>query len=147
MLIKKFDEDLKKALKGAKPIRVSVIRMLKADINNQAMKMKKDSLNDDDVLKIVRKHIKQRNESIEQFKKGNRPDLVKNEQSELKVLLEYMPEQMSEKELDNIVRSIIEETEASSKKDMGRVIKACMDRVKGQADGKSISTIVMKYLR
>jgi len=146
MLEEKLNEELKVALKGKNAIKASVIRMLKADINNTAIKLKKASLSDEEVLKVIQRHIKQHNDSIEQFKNGNRMDLVEKEEKELEILKTYIPEQISDEKLEAIVKDAIKETEATTKKDMGKVIKIVIEKAGGRADGKRVSQAVQKLL-
>ncbi len=147
MLEEKLNEDLKKALKGKDAVKTSVIRMLKADIINAAIKLKKKALSDDEVLKIIRQHISKHSDSIEQFKKGNRDDLVQKEEKELEILKGYMPEQLSDTELQALVKSVIEELGGiTTKKEMGKVIKAVLEKAKGAADGKRVSAIASRLL-
>lgn len=146
MLRDKLDQDLKGALKARNDLAVSVIRMLKADMTNTAIKLKKDSLDDSDVLKIIQQHISRHKDSIEQFKKGKRDDLAQKEERELKILEGYVPEQMSDAELEKIAKSVIEEIGSSAKSDMGRIIKAVLDKTKSKADGKRVSLAVSKFI-
>ncbi len=142
----KLNEDLKNALKAKDAVKISVIRMLKADIMNVAIKLKKKALSGDEVLKIIRQHISKHKDSIEQFKKGNRDDLVQKEEKELEILKAYMPEQLSDAELQTLVKSTIEELGATTKKEMGKVIKAVLEAAKGKADGKRVSAIASRLL-
>lgn len=146
MLEEKLNHDLKDALKGQNKVKLLVIRMLKADIHNMAIKLKKKSLSDNDILMVLQRHVRQRNESIEQFKKGDRFDLVEKEQGELAVLKTYLPEQLSDDELKAIIHAVIEETGATTKKDMGKVIKATLEKAQGRADGKRVSQAVQPFL-
>lgn len=146
MLEKKLNEDLKNALKAKDAVKLSVIRMLKADITNAALKLKKKALGDDEVLKIIRQHISKHKDSIEQFKKGNRDDLVQKEEKELAILKAYMPQQLSDSELEKLVKSTIEELGATTKKEMGKVIKAVLEAAKDKADGKRVSQIASQLL-
>lgn len=146
MLEKKLNEDLKSALKAKDAVKVSVIRMLKADIMNAVIKLKKKALGGDEVLKIIRQHISKHKDSIEQFKKGNRDDLVQKEEKELEILKAYMPKQLSDGELETLVKSTIEELGATTKKEMGKVIKAVLETAKDKADGKRVSQIASQLL-
>jgi len=146
MLLDVFENDFKKALKEGQSIKVSVIRMLKADITNTALKLNKDTLDDVDILKVVHRHIKQRRDSIEQFKKGNREDLVRQEEKELSILEAYYPKQLEDKELEAMIKSAIEETGASGMKDMGKVIKCVLEKAQGKADGKRVSQLLQRLL-
>ena len=146
MLEDKLNEDFKKALKERDAIKISVIRMLKADITNTLIKLKKKSLTDEDILKIIRSSISKHVDSIEQFKKGKRDDLVKKEEAELEVLKSYLPKEADIEQVKEIIQEVIKETGASGKSDFGRVMKAAMEKLKGRADGKTVSTVVNELL-
>ena len=143
----KIDNEYKTALKAKDAIKVSTLRMLKAEINNVKLNQSKPELKEVDIIKIVHRQIKQHKDSIEQFEKGNRTDLAEKEKKELAILSDYMPEQLSEEELRKIITETIKELEATTKKDMGKVIKAVMGKAKGKADGKAVSQIVSQMLR
>lgn len=143
----KIDNEYKTSLKAKDAIKVSTLRMLKAEINNVKLNQSKPELKEADVIKIVHRQIKQHKDSIEQFEKGNRTDLAEKEKKELAILSDYMPEQLSEDELKKIITETIKELEATTKKDMGKVIKAVMGKAKGKADGKAVSQIVSQMLR
>ncbi|MCQ9207539.1 MAG: GatB/YqeY domain-containing protein [Omnitrophica bacterium] len=142
-----IETEIKKAMKARDAIKVSTLRMLKAEMNNLKIDENKKELSDIEVIKIVRRQIKQHKDSIEQFEKGKRQDLVEKEKKELAILKNYMPEQCSPEELKKIVEEAVRETGASSKKDMGRVMKAVMEKVKGRSDGKTVSQIVSSILK
>lgn len=140
--LEKIDNELKAAMKGKETVKVSTLRMLKAAINRALLDQNKKTLNDDEIIKIIGKQIKQHKDSIDQFEKGNRADLVEKEKKELAILLAYMPEAMPVEEITKIVEEAIKETGATEKKDMGKVMKIVMAKTKGRADGKTISQIV-----
>ena len=142
----KIDNEYKTALKAKDAIKVSTLRMLKAEINNVKLSQSKPELKEDGIIKIVHRQIKQHKDSIEQFEKGNRTDLAEKEKKELAILSDYIPEQLSEDELKKIITEIIKELEATTKKDMGKVIKTAMEKAKGKADGKTVSRIVSQML-
>ena len=146
MLEKKITDNLQKAMKGGRKVEVSALRMLISAVKNKKIEERTDELDDDKVLTLVKKMVKQHKESIEQFKAGGRDDLVAKESAELDVVAAYMPEEMSEEEIKNIVGQVISETGVSSLHDMGKVIKGVMARTKGQADGKVVSEIVKAAL-
>ena len=145
MLIEKIEIDLKNALKSRDPIKVSTLRLLKSAIGYLAIERKED-LKDDDVMSIIKKQVKQRKDSIESFKKGNREDLAQKEEVELKILKLYLPEEITPEALRVIIDEAINETGASTPKDMGMVMKAVMAKTKHSADGKVISSIVNEKL-
>ncbi len=121
--------------------------MLVAAVKNLEIDKKLKAAEDADVVQIIQRQIKQHKESIEQFKAGNRQDLVDKESAELAILEKYMPSQLSEEEVRKIVETAISETGATTKADMGKVMKAVMERTKGRADGKIISSLVLGMLK
>lgn len=142
----RIESEFKAAMKAQDKTLVSTLRMLKAEINNLKIDENKKELTDIEIIKIVHRQVKQHKDSIEQFEKGKRQDLVDKEKKELAILNVYMPEQCSPEELKKIVEDAVRETGASSKKDMGRVIKAVMEKVKGRSDGKTVSQLVSSML-
>ena len=146
MLMSKIDVDLKKAMKEQDKIRMSVLRMLKTAINNKMIEKKVNELKDNDVIALIRKDVKRHQDSIEQFKKGKRDDLAKKEEAELEILKSYLPKEASPEEIKEIVKKVIGETGASSKKDFGKVMKASMEKLKGACDGKTVSSVINELL-
>lgn len=144
-LLKKLQEEMKKAMKSGEKDRLSTIRMLISEIKKVQIDKKKD-LTDEEIIQLLQRYAKQRKEAIQQYKKANREDLVEKEEKELKVVEEFLPEQLSEQEIENIVQETIEEIGASSLKDMGKVMKVVMEKVKGRADGSIVSKIVKQKL-
>lgn len=145
-LEERIENEVKAALKQRDKIKVSTLRMLKADIINTKLDQNKKALKDEEIVKIIQRQVKQHKDSIEQFEKGKRPDLVEKEKKELEILISYMPEQLSEEELKKIIADTIKELEATGKGEMGKVMKSVMERVKGRADGKKVSQIVLNML-
>jgi len=145
MLINKIDDDLKKALKAKDVVTVSTLRFLKSAMQNLAIE-KKQTLKDEDVISVIKKQIKQRKDSIEGFKKGARADLVEKEESELKILNEYLPKGLSQEELAGLVKECLALSNAACLKDMGNVIKLVMAKAKGLADGSAVSALVKEEL-
>lgn len=145
-LEKKIAKELKESIKNKDEVRTSTVRMVTADIQNAAIEKKVKELEDSDILKIILKQVKQHYDSIESFKKGGRDDLVEKETKELEILKSYLPEQLSEEKITDVVKKIISQTGASSKSDFGKVMKECMQELKGHADGKLVSSIVQKLL-
>jgi len=145
MLIDQLTEELKKALKAHDERRVSVIRLLKSTIKNKEIE-KKRALTDDEILAIIASAVKQRQESIEAFKKGGREDLVEKETEELKILQSFLPEPLSEEELKGEIKRVVEEVGASSMRDMGKVMKVLMPRVRGRAEGGKVNSLVKEFL-
>ena len=146
MLIEKINSDLKTAMKEKDILRLSALRLLKAAINNKMIELKVNELKDSDIIALIRKDVKRHLDSIEQFKKGKRDDLVKKEEAELKVLKSYLPKEASPEEIKEVVKKVIEETKACGKKDFGKVMKVTMEKLKGAADGKTVSSIVNELL-
>jgi uncharacterized protein len=146
-LYKKLEADMKAALKESAAEKLSVLRMLVAAVKTQQIDKNIKEPQEADVLQMLQRQIKQHRESIEQFRNGNRPDLAAKEESELKILEAYMPEQLGEGEVDALVKAAIAEIGASTKADTGKVMKAVMEKAKGRCDGKTVNQLVMKYLK
>ena len=146
MLIEKIESDFKMAMKGKDEIKVGTLRMLKAAIQNKEIEKKAKSLPEQDLLELIQKQIKQRKDSIAEFEKANRQDLVKKEASEIVVLEQYLPTQLTEAELKDLIQKTIQALGAQSKADMGRVMKEVMPQITGRADGKLVSQIVSIFL-
>jgi uncharacterized protein len=133
----KVDQEMVLAAKAANKMRLSALRMLKSGLHNREIDLKRE-LNEAEFIQLLSGMVKQRRDSIEQFEKGGRSDLVQKEEAELKVIREFMPEQMSEAELDAIIADAIRETGAAGVRDMGKVMKILMPKVTGKADGKMV---------
>lgn len=136
---------MKHALKEGDAIKLSCLRMALSAI--KTLEIEKKDMEEADVLQIIQRQIKQHKESIEQFEKGERPDLADKEAKELAILEAYVPKQLNEDELLTIIKGVISETGAAAKSDAGRVMKAVMDKVRGRADGKVVNRVVMSLLR
>jgi len=145
-LLEQLNSDMKLFMKNREKDKLVVIRMVKASLQNEAIKLKKDSLTGDEELTVLSREIKQRKDSLHEFSKANRLDLVDKVQKEIDILDVYLPEQLSEEELQTIVKETIAETGASSKTDMGKVMSAIMPKVKGKADGAVINRLVSEQL-
>jgi uncharacterized protein YqeY len=141
----KISADYKDALKAGDKNRVSVLRMIKSSMKNKEID-KRAPLTDEEVQAILTSSVKRAKESIEQFSKAGREDLVNKEKEEMLVVQEYLPEQLGEDELRKTVKDVIAEEGASGPKDTGKVMKSAMARLKGQADGKLVSKIVKEML-
>ena len=143
----KLTADMKDAMKAreAGKLRLSVIRLVRGAIRQQEIDGQKE-LSDEDVLGVISKEVKQRRDSIEDFKKGGRDDLVAEAEAEIAVLMEYLPQQLSEDEVRSLVKEAIVASGATSPKDMGKVMKELMPKVKGRADGKLVNGIVKELL-
>lgn len=141
-----LQQDLKTAMKDKDSLRKNVIVMTRAGIL-QIEKDKKIELDDEGVIEVIAKGVKQRKDSIPEFEKGNRLDLVENIQKEIDILMAYLPQQLSEDEVSRIIADTIIEVGAQSAKDMGKVMSALMPKVKGRADGKLVNIIVKQQLQ
>ena len=143
----RLTEDLKVAMKSRDQLRMDVIRMIKAALQNKEVELKKD-LDDAEMSRVMTTLIKQRRESVEQFEKAHRADLAAKERQEITIIERYLPRALTPEELESIVASVLAETGAHSLKDMGAVMKAVMARLTGQAvDGKLISELVRAKLK
>ena len=146
MLEDKIFSDYKEAMKAKDSLRSSVLSFLRAEIINTAIAKKKPKLEDNEIIGVVRKQIKARQESIEQFKKGARLDLADKESKELEILKAYLPPELPPEEINRIITQAISATQAAGPKDMGRVMKEVMAKVAGQADSKAVSDLVKEKL-
>ena len=138
--------DMKNALKAQDAVRLSALRFLQAAIKNKEIELRPKPIADQDVIAVIKKICNQHKDSIEQYGKAGRQDLVDQEKAQLSVAEGYLPTQMSREELERVIASVIAETKASSMKDMGAVIKATMAKTAGTADGKLISELVKSKL-
>ncbi|WP_269412159.1 GatB/YqeY domain-containing protein [Lentibacillus daqui] len=145
-LIEQLNQDLKQTMKQKDKEKLSVIRMIKASLQNESIKLSKDQLSEDEELTILSRELKQRKDSLQEFKSAGRDDLVGKLETEIEMIQEYMPKQLSDDELEAIVQSTIQEVNATSKKDMGKVMSAIMPKVKGKADGAKVNQLVQKHL-
>jgi hypothetical protein len=141
----KVDQEMILAAKATDKARLSALRLLKNGLHNREIDLKRE-LNEAEFLQYLSGMVKQRRDSIEQFEKGGRPDLVAKEEAELTVIQEFMPAQMSEARLDEIIAETIRETGAAGVRDMGKVMKALMPKVAGKADGKMVGEKVKSLL-
>ena len=146
MLQEQINKDYIDALKQKNTIKSSTLNFLRAQLKNVAIEKKKDVLDDAEVIIVIKKQVKQRQDSIEQFEKGGRADLAQKERAELDILKVYLPQELSEEEILTIVRECIKEVSASSVKDMGKVMKLVISRLAGRADNKKVSKIVRNTL-
>jgi len=145
-LKEKLMGDLKESMKSKDKVKKNVVTMVRAAIKQREVD-ERIELVDADVIDIIAKQIKQKKDSIPDFEKGKRQDLIDLTNEEIKILLEYLPPQLSDEELESIVKEAIEATNAQSKKDLGKVMALIMPKVKGKADGKHINEIVAKYIK
>jgi uncharacterized protein YqeY len=146
MLEEKIFSDYQKALKEKDNLRVSVLRFLRSQILNLKIEKRKELLEDSEVIAIIRKQIKNSTEAIEEYKKGNRQDLVEKESKELEILKTYLPSPLSEEEVLKIIEETIHKESASSLKDMGKVMKAVLEKIAGRFDSQKVSQLVREKL-
>jgi len=144
-LKQRFNDDLKQAMKAGDTVKRSTLRMLLAAIHNAEI-AKQDKLEESDILGIVAKEVRQRQESIEAFKQGNRQDLADQEEAEMAILKEYLPEQMSREEVAAAAAKVIKEVGAEGPRDKGKVMSQLMPQLKGKADGREINAVVTELL-
>ena len=144
-LKERLKEELKVAMKARDELKVSTIRLVNSVIKNKEIDTRKE-LDDEAVLAVLSTSAKQRRESIEQYEKAGRTDLADKEKAELAILQTFMPEQLGSEEIEKLVREAAAETGAAGPKDMGKLMKALMPKVKGKADGKLVNEIVKGVL-
>ncbi len=144
-LKKKINDDVRQAMKSGDTVRRSTLRMLLAAVNNAEI-AKQSPLEDADILGIIAKEVKNHQESIDAFEKGNRPDLVEKETAEQAILKAYLPAQLSRGEVVAAAKEVIAAVGAAGPGDKGRVMKELMPRLKGRADGKEINEVVTELL-
>jgi len=145
-LNEKLAQDLKEAMKAKDETKTAVIRQIKTAVMNAEIKAKKE-MTDDDIVSVIFSLSKAHNESIESFTKGNRPELAEKEKQELEIIMSYLPKQLTDDELREIVKETIAAVNAQSAKEMGKVMGAVMPKVKGRADGTKIGVIVREFLK
>ena len=143
-MLEKINADIVSAMKEHDTLKLSTLRLLKGAVDLERINKRVDKLNDDDIIAIIAKQIKTRKESIVEFERGNRQDLIDKTNSE--ILSAYMPEQIGEEELSNIIEQAIKEVNATTIKDMGSVMKIVSSKVKGRADMQQVSSIIKSKL-
>jgi uncharacterized protein YqeY len=146
MLEDKILNDYKEAMKAKDALKASCLSFLRAEMINVAIAKKKAKLGDPDVLAVIKKQVKERTDSIEQFQKGCRPDLADKESKELKILESYLPPRLPKEEIQKIINEVVSSIDAKDMKDMGRVMKEVNARCAGAADGKIVSGLVREIL-
>ena len=144
-IIDSLKQDLKEALKAQHNVKKSVYRFILSAIHNEEIKVGKQ-LSDEEVMKLLIKQAQQRKDSIEAFKNAQRSDLVDKESEELEIISKYLPEQISEEKIKELAQRAIQETNAESVKDLGKIMPVLMKQLGGQADGKTVNKIVMELL-
>lgn len=145
-MIDKLEKDMIAAMKEKDKDRLTVIRMVKASLKQEEIDHKKE-INDELLIDVVNKQIKMRKDSIAEFEKGGRQDLIDKTQEEINVLLEYLPEQLSTEEVIKKIEEIFEEVKPDGIKDMGKVMGVAQSRLKGMADMKEVSSIIREKLQ
>jgi hypothetical protein len=145
-MVEKLDKDMIEAMKSKDKDRLTVIRMVKAALKQEQIDHKKE-INDDLLIDVVNKQIKMRKDSITEFEKGNRQDLIDKTQAEIDVLMAYLPEQLSHEEVLEIIDEIFKEVQPTGPKDMGKVMGPAQAKLKGKADMKEVSTIIREKLQ
>lgn len=146
MLKQQIDTDTLNAMKAKDEEILSVLRMLKSAIKNKEIEAKKE-LEDADIVSVIQSQIKTRRDSIEMYKSGGRQELAQKEEKEIEILQKYLPEQMTEEQIREIVKKAITETRASQIQDIGKVMGKIMPELKGKADGSMISKVVKEELQ
>lgn len=146
MLEEKILNDYKEAMKSRDTLKSSVLSFLRAEMINVAFAKKKKILEDNDTIAVIKKQIKQRQDSIEQFSKGNRQDLADKESKELEILKAYLPPELPAEEIKKIIEEAVALTAAQGMKDMGKVMKEAGAKIAGRADGKLVSDLVRERL-
>lgn len=144
-LHERLSQDLKTAMKTGDRLKVAVIRLARSEIQNVEI-AKGRSLADEELIEVLVRESKRRREAIEQFRKAGRTELADKEAAELRILAEYLPQQLSEAEITGIAREVISELHATCKADKGKVMSALMQRVRARADGKLVSQVVDRML-
>lgn len=145
-LQERLAQEMKAAMLARDADRLSTLRLLKSVIGYVQIERKTEHLSDADFVGVAQKEVKKRRDAIEQYEKGGRPELAAKEKKEITVLESFLPKAFSPEELEQLVKATIQETGATSKKEMGPVIKAVQAKAAGRADGKTISTLVGKLL-
>jgi len=138
-------EEMKQAMKSNDKLRLSTIRMIRSTLKNKEIELRK-KLEDEDVVKVIQVMMRKGEEAVEQFQAGGRVDLVEKEKKEMEILKSFLPQPLSQEEIVKIIDQSIQETQASSPKDIGKVMKAVMPKIGGKADGRLINQLVKERL-
>ncbi|HIV73636.1 MAG TPA: GatB/YqeY domain-containing protein [Candidatus Pseudogracilibacillus intestinigallinarum] len=145
-LLEQLNENMKQAMRAKDKERLSVIRMVKASLQNEAIKLGVETLSEEDEITVLSRELKQRRDSMKEFEAANRIDLAEKLASEIEMLQPYLPAQLSETEVEQLVQETIKQVGATSKKDFGKVMQQLMPKVKGKADGSVVQQLVQKHL-
>jgi uncharacterized protein YqeY len=138
-------EEMKEAMKSNEKVRLSTIRMIRSSVKNKEIELRKP-LDDEEIQKVIQGMVRKGEESLEQFKLGGRMDLVEKESKEIEILKSYLPQSLTQEETIKIVDQTIQEVQATSLKDLGKVMKSVMPKLQGKADGKLINQLVKERL-
>jgi uncharacterized protein YqeY len=138
-------EEMKQAMKSNDKLRLSTIRMIRSALKNKEIELRK-KLEDEEIVKVIQVMVRKGEESVEQFQTGGRMDLVEKEKREIEILKSFLPQPLSQEEIREIIDQSIQETQALSPKDIGKVMKAVMPKIGGKADGKLINQLVKERL-
>ncbi|ACK95672.1 MULTISPECIES: GatB/YqeY domain-containing protein [Bacillus] len=144
-LLGRLNDDMKQAMKNKQKEKLTVIRMVKAALQNEGIKLQ-HTLTEEEEVTVLAREVKQYKDSLLEFKKAGREDLVNKLQSEIQILSAYLPEQLTEEELVDVIKQVISEVGATSKADMGKVMTAVMPKVKGKTDGSLVNKLVIQLL-
>lgn len=147
MLLDRIEADFKQALKAKETLKVETLRMLKAALSNFLIEKRKAKPDDADLIALIQKQVKLRQDSIESFSKGGRKDLVDKETKEKTILETYLPSRLSNAELEALVKKVIQDLAATTKAQMGAVMKESLARAQGRADGKRVSETAARFLQ
>ena len=138
-------EEMKQAMKSGDKLRLSTIRMIRSGIKNKEIELRK-KLEDEEIVRVIQVMVRKGEESVEQFQTGGRTDLVEKEKGEIEILKSFLPQPLGQEEILKIIDQSIQETQASSSKDIGKVMKSVMPKIGGKADGKLINQLVRNRL-
>jgi len=144
-LKEEIDREFKISYKNRQKEEISILRLLKSEIKNKEIEIQKD-LEDSDIIKIIKSMVKKSNDAISQYQDAGRNDLKEKEENEKKILSRFLPPQLSENEIESIVKDIIKGFETVTQKDFGKIMKEAMAKTSGNADGKTVKSIVQKLL-
>ncbi len=145
-ILPKIMNEIKEAMRSKDSVKLGTLRFLQAAVKNREIEMRPTPITDDEVMAVIKKLVKQRKESIEQYKAGNRQDLVDQEAAELKILETYLPSQMTKEQVEKLVVDVMTALNAKSIKDMGNVMKEVLAKSGGAADNKLVSELVRAKL-
>lgn len=145
MLNEQIQKDLETAMKGKEETKVSTLRLLVSEIRNKQIE-KQEEPNDEEIIALIRRAVKQRQEAIDSYQKGNRDDLVEKEKSEMLILSNYLPQELSASEVEKVVKEVIAELKAVGQEDFGKVMNGVMNKLKGKVDGAKVAQAVKQLI-